>query len=317
MSSASPKESVADYSGYDFAAQWTGRDRVTEVERAIVREMLRGADGRRLLEVGSGFGRLSEAIAANAHEVVELDFDIGSLAGLPSRIGGLVPWKVAANLYHLPFVDRAFTGATLIRVYHHLSDPVAALREIARILQPGARLLVSYSPTPSIGTLVKDLQRPNVRTGPTRSMGSYTLGRPSNAPDGGPFPIHVPRRREFWDVADAAGFVSGPEIASGLEEYRPLQHLPASWFVRFGAVFRTVPGMPTRFATLVKRGDAEADLPAIERMLACPRCVRPLPTPLAGPRIDCDHCGPVGARSADLLDLRYVPEGARRWSARA
>jgi ArsR family transcriptional regulator len=47
------------------------------------------------------------------------------------------------ELEALPIADAELDAATLILVLHHLPDPSAALREAARVLKPGGRLLVA------------------------------------------------------------------------------------------------------------------------------------------------------------------------------
>ena len=47
-----------------------------------------------------------------------------------------------ANLYALPFADGAFTLATCRNALHRFPEPVAALKEMARVVAPGGRLVV-------------------------------------------------------------------------------------------------------------------------------------------------------------------------------
>src|SRR5208282_2630205 len=128
MSELRALESISDYEGFDFPRLWRGREKVTEVERSFLTAAFAPADRRRLLEVGTGFGRLLGSLENLGDEIVAMDFDFGSLARLRSPgVQGDRTLRIAANIYHLPFVDGAFTGATMIRVYHHLVDPAAAL----------------------------------------------------------------------------------------------------------------------------------------------------------------------------------------------
>lgn len=316
MTSWTPVESISDYGRFDFAALWKGRERVSAVERAILRRTLAPHDRRRVIEIGTGFGRLLGTIRSVAEEVVATDFDLAALERLSEENGGRAPLRVAANLYHLPFVTGSFTLGAMVRVYHHLADPAAALAEAGRVLRPGGRLLVSYNPRPSVGTVVDDLQRalrPSVRGG----FRSATFGRGvvALAPD--PFPIYVGRRRDFARAAQAGGFEPESEVGAGFEEYSPARALRTAGLVRLGAALGRAPGFPTRFALLRRTGASDTPLPAAEDLLACPRCRSPRPEWGRGAEPVCRGCGFVGRRSGGVLDLRYLPDGSRRWEPKA
>ena len=46
---------------------------------------------------------------------------------------------------HLPFEDNAFDGAGLCVSIDYLTDPTAVLREVGRVLKPGAPLVITFS----------------------------------------------------------------------------------------------------------------------------------------------------------------------------
>lgn len=308
-------ETVSDYAGFDFAGLWKGREKVTEVERSILARSLEGIDHRRLLEVGTGFGRLLGCLTAAGQEVVALDFDAGALARVRRGSGERPPYLwVAANLYHLPFVDGAFTGATMIRVYHHLDDPVAALGEVGRVLQEGARLIVSYTPKPSVGTLVTDVQRAlrSPREPPFRSV---TFSRqPSIELSGETFPVIVSSRARFAQCVRAAGFELETDQGAGLEEYRVLRGLPSAYFVRWAETIGRAPAFPLRFAQLRVHRSRHPPFPPGDRILACPRCRTALDSPADPVSLVCPQCSFTGERRNGVIDLRYLPEGTRRRS---
>ncbi len=307
-------ENVSDYSRFDFRALWKGRDRVTEVEREIVRRALATADRRRVLEVGTGFGRLLGTLAEIGDEVVATDFDHRTLGALPEDLGRTAPLRVAANLYHLPFVSGAFSSASMVRVYHHLSDPRAALAELGRVLTGGARALLSYNPKPSVGTFVNDIQRAihPVTSGRFRSI-TFARGSVELEPD--PFPVYVADRSSFDRHVRAAGFRPRGEVVSGLEEYYLMRFVPAELFLRIAAAFGNAPLFPMRFALLETPGSPAARLPPLDAILACPKCRGAIDFPSREGPLVCGACGFAGRREGPVIDLRYVPEGTRRWEA--
>lgn len=312
MNAFATTEAVSDYSRFNFRALWPGREKVTEVERAILSVALRNEGCRRILEVGTGFGRLLGALTELAPEVVATDFDLGELSRMPAIAVARGPLRVAANVYHLPFVDGAFSAATMVRVYHHLAQPDQALAEIARVLRPGGRLVISYNPKPSLGTFVNDVQRALHRSDRVRYRSiTFAAGPVVLEPD--PFPVYVSGRKEFARSVARAGLEIREEVVSGLEEYYLMRHVPARWFVRVGTVFGRAPGFPMRFAVVTKPGADSVGLPPLGELLACPRCRLPHPGWATSFDLRCGDCSFEGTRKGQVLDLRYVPEGTPRW----
>ncbi len=309
-----PDRTVSNYSGFDFRALWKGRRTVTEVERALVDRELRAAEPTRVLEVGTGFGRLSATVSGLAEELVVSDYDRAAIERLEWPPGVRPPaLRVALNLYHLPFRDGSFGAATLVRVHHHLGDPRAALRELARVLRPRGRLLISYNPRPSIGTLVHDLRHrivgsPSDGAPPVSWARGRTVHRGS-----GPFPVYVSDRREFRSDALAVGFRIEHELGSGFEEFALLRRwVPTRFFLAAAGPIGRAPGAPTRWALLVRSGEPDrgaGHLNPLWECLACPRCGQPLRWAVGDLSGSCGACGFRGERRGDLLDLRYRPDG--------
>jgi ubiquinone/menaquinone biosynthesis C-methylase UbiE len=122
---------------FEEAAQeydaWFDRHRaVFESEIMALRRFLPPAQGG--LEIGVGTGRFA----------VPLGLQVGvepaeSMANLARRRGIAVVRAVAEAL---PFRDDSFRLAAIVTVLCFLPAPVLALREAARILKPGGRLII-------------------------------------------------------------------------------------------------------------------------------------------------------------------------------
>lgn len=121
---------------YDAAsAAWaTGPDRVyARLGAAVVAAISMPLDGRRVLDVGAGTGAVSRAVAARGGCALALDAAEGmtrrSLAsGVPSVCGDAVA---------VPLRAASFDAAVAAFSLTHLLDPVAALRELTRVVVPG------------------------------------------------------------------------------------------------------------------------------------------------------------------------------------
>jgi ubiquinone/menaquinone biosynthesis C-methylase UbiE len=99
------------------------------------------APGMSLLDVGCGPGTITADLAARVAPgpAVGIDADQGVLvqaADAAARAGVDVEFRVG-DVYRLDVADASFDVVHAHQVLQHLSDPVAALREMGRVCRPG------------------------------------------------------------------------------------------------------------------------------------------------------------------------------------
>lgn len=139
--------SICDYEGSNYRTDfWEGRGRDYEdrVERIAIRRLL-PKSGKRLLEIGAGFGRLTEEY--NAYDqVIVLDYSFSQLQYAQEHYGRDPRFiYVAANAYQLPLHAGICDGATIIRVLHHMQDVPKIFSEVRRILAPQGTFLLEFA----------------------------------------------------------------------------------------------------------------------------------------------------------------------------
>ena len=118
------------------------------ITRARLLEVLAPRPGERLLEVGPGTGYYSLEVAQRlapdgALDVFDLQqemLDHTTRRAAERAIANISPARGDAR--ELPYPDAAFDGAYLVTVLGEIPDQDAALRELARVLKPGGRLVV-------------------------------------------------------------------------------------------------------------------------------------------------------------------------------
>lgn len=104
----------------------------------LASEWLTGA--RSVLDVGTGEGQIARlALRDGATLVVGVDPTVAQLAVAQERGGGAC--YARANAGALPFPDASFDAVVVCLVFEHIADHAPAIREIARVLQPGGRFL--------------------------------------------------------------------------------------------------------------------------------------------------------------------------------
>jgi ArsR family transcriptional regulator len=95
-------------------------------------------------DLGCGTGELTAAVAPFVGRAVGVDRSDDMLQAAARRLRDLPNVDLRkGELDALPISDGELDAATFILVLHHLSEPAAALREAARALKPGGRLLVT------------------------------------------------------------------------------------------------------------------------------------------------------------------------------
>lgn len=95
-------------------------------------------------DLGCGTGQVAAALAPFVTRVIAVDRSADMLQAARRRVREMPNVEVRrGDLEALPIPDEELDAATLLLVLHHLPDPGAALREAARVLKPGGRLVIS------------------------------------------------------------------------------------------------------------------------------------------------------------------------------
>jgi SAM-dependent methyltransferase len=132
-----PKRRADQYNDptHNYLKYWEGRDYENEAEEMAIKRLLKGKHFKHAVDVGGGYGRLCVLLENYARKVTlaepsqqQLDIAKVYLQDHPRVDRQLLQ---AADL---KFKDGTVDLVTMIRVMHHLPDPVAELAEIARVL---------------------------------------------------------------------------------------------------------------------------------------------------------------------------------------
>jgi ubiquinone/menaquinone biosynthesis C-methylase UbiE len=130
------------------AAQW---DRIRklhvadEAVEAAIREALADRPFRSLLDLGTGTGRILEMFGPHLERGLGVDLSLDMLLIARARIerAGLRHCSVRqGDIYDLAVPANSFDVVIIHQVLHFLDDGAHAVREAARVLAPGGRLLV-------------------------------------------------------------------------------------------------------------------------------------------------------------------------------
>lgn len=115
-----------------------------EIERRLILELIGDVRGKSLLDIGCGDGELAVALSQRGARVTGVDASAQAIEAARRRAlrdGADVSFQVA-DARHLPFPASAFDAVTAVTVLCFIGKPEPVLRQAARVLRPGGRLVI-------------------------------------------------------------------------------------------------------------------------------------------------------------------------------
>jgi ArsR family transcriptional regulator len=116
----------------------------TVVEAAVL-DALGSAPIRDLVDLGTGTGRMLQLIAPRVQRAVGLDASHAMLSVARANLEKAALTRIElrqGDIYAPPFPRNTFDLVIIHQVLHYLDDPARAIREAARLVSPGGRILV-------------------------------------------------------------------------------------------------------------------------------------------------------------------------------
>jgi ubiquinone/menaquinone biosynthesis C-methylase UbiE len=100
--------------------------------------------GKIAADVGAGSGFVTEGLLKRGLRVIAIDRSAAMLEEMRRKFGegGAVEYRIG-EAESLPLEDGSVDYVFANMVLHHVESPPAAIREIARILKPGGRLVIT------------------------------------------------------------------------------------------------------------------------------------------------------------------------------
>jgi SAM-dependent methyltransferase len=138
-------------------------------------------EGTRLLDAGCGAGLLALLAGLRGARVTALDASAALLDIARARLPEADVRE--GDLEALPFADAAFDSVTAVNSVFYAADMGAAMRELARVVRPGGRVVVTAWGPP---------ERCEILTGLIRALGPLMPPPPPGAPPGGPGALAQP-----------------------------------------------------------------------------------------------------------------------------
>ncbi len=109
--------------------------------RIVFEDVIPGSlSGVRMLDAGCGTGRFSAMAADRGADVTSLDVGERLLAKVAEKCDS---HRIVGSAEHVPFADATFDVVLCTEVLEHLRSPRRAVDELARVLRPKGRLIIT------------------------------------------------------------------------------------------------------------------------------------------------------------------------------
>ena len=135
-----------DDPSHNYLHYWDERGYEDAAEKIAITRMLKGKHFRHAVDVGGGYGRLCIFLKKYAKKVTlaepsqqQLDIAKDFLKSHPE----IDRKKLQAS--DLKFPDGSIDLITIVRIFHHLPDPSAEFKEIARVLSDDGYFLMEFA----------------------------------------------------------------------------------------------------------------------------------------------------------------------------
>jgi SAM-dependent methyltransferase len=260
---------VIDYEGSGYRTDfWEGQGRSYEdaAERLALQRLL-PPTGRRIAEIGAGYGRLAD-LYRGYDRIVLFDYSRTLLLEAVERWGHDPRFLfVAGNLYQLSLARASLDALVMVRVMHHLADVSRALAQIARVLRPAGVAVVEYA---------------NKRN--LKALARWLVGRQSWSPLD-PVPVEfVKLNFDFhpawmWEQFSRAGLAVRRQLAVSHFRTPALKRLLAaerlaqwdSWLFEAGGRYPLAPSVFVQLRVPQTDAAPEAEDDLLD-LFACPAC---------------------------------------------
>ncbi len=158
-------------------------------------------EGRKVLEIGLGFGTVGQSLAARGALYHGADIALGPVAVMQDRLRWLgragETSAVRASALELPWKDETFDVVVSIGCLHHTGDLRRAVEEVHRVLVPGGGALVMLYNAHSFRQLAQV---------PRKRVKAYLAGRSSDEAVRGMYDVNT-----AGEAAPATEYVSRRE----------------------------------------------------------------------------------------------------------
>jgi len=156
---------ISDYDlfSYDYSQYWEKRRYEHLAETHLLNKIFKKKQGDWFLDVGGSYGRLTPTYLKRYKNPVILDYSAKTLRNNYEILKNKYPniHLIAANAYKMPFKENIFDGGLMVRVLHHIENPIEYFKELKRVMKSGADYIQEFANKMHIKAVIRALLKRN------------------------------------------------------------------------------------------------------------------------------------------------------------
>lgn len=130
---------------YNYQDYWAGREYEHAAEEMAIKRLLKGQHFKNAVDVGGGYGRLSLFLTNFADKVTLAEPSQQQLDMAEMYLKNSSVERKLLQAADLKMPAKSIDLVLVVRVLHHLPDPLPELKEIARVLKPGGTFILEFA----------------------------------------------------------------------------------------------------------------------------------------------------------------------------
>lgn len=182
-------KSYYDDESFSYLRYWRGRDYEHASENTVIRSILNRRHFSKSADIGGGYGRLCKILAEYSDQVVLVEPSSKQLEISKKYLNNINISIIQGTADKTGLETQNLDLAIMVRVMHHLPNPLSAFAELHRIIKPGGILILEFANSLNFKSRLR-----SILTGKPISLAPVDLRKASNIKKNTiPFVNHHPK----------------------------------------------------------------------------------------------------------------------------
>lgn len=131
---------------FSYDHYWLGRDYEHQSEILAISRLLKSRHFKNAADIGGGYGRLTAFLTPFAKKAILIEPSLKQRQIAKNFLKGFKNISIdSGTTQHTKLPNSSMDLVLVVRVMHHLPDPVSSLKELNRILKPGGVLVLEFA----------------------------------------------------------------------------------------------------------------------------------------------------------------------------